>query len=218
MLERVPMLRRLGGPALRMLAIGGGKPRRRRRRTAVRRGRYRRWRLHRAAGFVRAAAGAGRPERGHRRAGHPDRRIGAALRDAAAGHRHRARAFDRACACRAAMFLKMLEGYPDAARRLREIIAVARRPVDARSGKRARRARSRHQAAAPIVAPARMPHAKPPASPSPARGRRARPAARILENRDPPTSGRRAPARPRCDRAGGRYRQGSSPASDSSTR
>ena len=93
-----------------------------------------------------------------RRPGHAARRAGAAHRD---GQRRspRSRA-SRRCVIRIprSLFLKMLEGYPDAAQRMRDIMAERGRQLDARTARRVKGA----------LEPTAL---EPRPSPSPARGR-----------------------------------------------
>jgi CRP-like cAMP-binding protein len=121
LLERVPMLRRLGGPALRMLAIGGEN-------MSVGAGEQ----LFRAgdtadgAYVVQQGSFRLRPERAGLSeiiAG-PGTLIGesALLSETQRPATATAREDSTVMRLSRAMFLKMLEGYPDAARRLREII------------------------------------------------------------------------------------------------
>ena len=123
-LERVPILQRLGAGALRILAIGAES-------YTVQEGqmlfsgrRGRRLRLCRAGRLVHADAGTAQRRRDDRRARHVARRIGLARRKRC-GPRPRPRA-SRLTVLRIsrAMFLKMLESFPDAAQRLRELIAA----------------------------------------------------------------------------------------------
>ena len=77
--------------------------------------------------------------RSRRRPGHAARRNGAARGNQTAGDRH-AREDSIVLRISRSMFLQMLEGYPDAAQRLRELLASRDRPMGARHRKRPRRA------------------------------------------------------------------------------
>jgi CRP-like cAMP-binding protein len=121
LLERVPMLRRLGGPALRMLAIGGES-------LNVSAGEqlFRAGEAADGAYIVQRGSFRLRPERAGQNeviAG-PGTLIGEAALLSETQRPATATAREDATVMRLsrAMFLKMLEGYPDAARRLREII------------------------------------------------------------------------------------------------
>ena len=123
-LERIPVLRRLGGPALRILAIGAESYR-------VDAGQVLFTAGDTADGafVVQRGSFTLRPERGAEAdivagPGTLLGEFGAARGNHAAGHRHGTRETRSVLRIPRAMFLKMLEGYPDAARRLREVIAA----------------------------------------------------------------------------------------------
>jgi CRP-like cAMP-binding protein len=123
LLERVPILRRLGAPALRILAIGAESYR-------VEPGQvlFTAGEAADGAYIVQAGSFSLRPER----AGEPEiiAGPGTLLGESAllAETRRPATAIARegstVMRISRAMFLKMLEGYPDAARRLRDVIAA----------------------------------------------------------------------------------------------
>ena len=123
LLERVPMLRRLGGPALRMLAIGG---------ESVRIGAgeqlFKAGDTADGAFIVQQGSFRLRAERAGQNeviAG-PGTLIGEAALLSETQRPATATAREDSTVMRLprAMFLKMLEGYPDAAHRLREVIAA----------------------------------------------------------------------------------------------
>jgi CRP-like cAMP-binding protein len=121
LLERVPMLRRLGGPALRMLAIGGESLR-----VGAGEQLFRAGDSADSAYIVQQGSFRLRPERAGQNeviAG-PGTLIGEAALLSETQRPATATAREDSTVMRLprAMFLKMLEGYPDAARRLREII------------------------------------------------------------------------------------------------
>jgi CRP-like cAMP-binding protein len=119
--ERVPMLRRLGGPALRMLAIGGESLR-----VGAGEQLFRAGDTADGAYIVQQGSFRLRPERAGQNeviAG-PGTLIGesALLSETQRPATATAREDSTVMRLPRAMFLKMLEGYPGAARRLREII------------------------------------------------------------------------------------------------
>jgi CRP-like cAMP-binding protein len=121
LLEQVPMLRRLGAPALRMLAIGGESLK-----VSAGEQLFRAGDTADGAYIVQQGSFRLRPERSGQNeviAG-PGTLIGesALLSETQRPATATAREDSTVMRLSRAMFLKMLEGYPDAARRLREII------------------------------------------------------------------------------------------------
>ncbi|HML06520.1 MAG TPA: cyclic nucleotide-binding domain-containing protein [Xanthobacteraceae bacterium] len=120
-LERIPILRQLGTPALRMLAIGGES-------VAIGAGEqlFRFGDAADSAYIVQRGSFRLRPERpgGHEVIAGPGTLIGesALLAETARPATATAREDSAVLRISRSMFLKMLEGYPDAAARLRELI------------------------------------------------------------------------------------------------
>ena len=123
LLERVPMLRRLGGPALRMLAIGGESLK-----VGAGEQLFRAGDTADGAYIVQQGSFRLRPERAGQNeiiAG-PGTLIGEAALLSETQRPATATAREDSTVMRLprAMFLKMLEGYPEAALRMREVIAA----------------------------------------------------------------------------------------------